>query len=145
MSTKKTVFIDGAISPEKIAKSISNHQNKKNIGGHSIFLGQVREDIVGDKFVKAIEYSTYKELAEIKIHQIREDIFAKYPLVCLHIYHSIGTVLAGELCFFVFTSSQHRKPAQDACDEIVERVKSEVPIWGKEIFYDDTHQWKTNN
>jgi molybdopterin synthase catalytic subunit len=32
----------------------------------------------------------------------------------------------------------------DACTETVERLKAELPIWGKEIFEDDSFQWKTN-
>jgi molybdopterin synthase catalytic subunit len=75
---------------------------------------------------------------------IREEIFAKYPLVCMHVHHSLGKINAGEICLFVFTSSTHRKAAIDACEETVERIKSFLPIWGKEIFEDDSHQWKVN-
>lgn len=137
-------FVEGAISPEKVAQSISAHQHKSNIGGHSIFLGQVRRDEIDGKSVQAIEFTAYKEIAEQKIAEIREAIFAKYDLTCMHIYHSVGTIAAGELCFFVFTSSKHRKPAQQACDELVERFKAEVQIWGKEIFEDNSYQWKEN-
>jgi hypothetical protein len=49
----------------------------------------------------------------------------------------LGEVEVGELCLFVFTSSKHRKAAMDACDELVERIKTELPVWGKEIL--DTH------
>ena len=76
----KNSFIEGAISPEKIATSIAHHQHKTNIGGHSIFLGQVRADEIDQKVVKAIEFTTYRELAEQKIATIREDIFEKYAL-----------------------------------------------------------------
>lgn len=140
----KNCFVEGPILPEKIAASIAKHQPKTNIGGHSIFLGQVRADEVDGKIVKAIEYTTYREIADQKLAIIREDIFEKYPLTCLHIYHSLGIVNTGEICLFVFTSSKHRKPAQDACEELVERIKAEVPIWGREIFSDESHQWKKN-
>ncbi len=141
----KNIFVEGAISPGFIADSIAKHQTKTNIGAHNIFLGQVRSDVVDDKIVKAIEYTSYQELANEKMNAIREDIFAKYALTCMHIYHSLGVVNAGEICLFVFTSSKHRKVAIDACTEMVERIKAELPIWGKEIFEDDTHQWKQNN
>jgi molybdopterin synthase catalytic subunit len=32
----------------------------------------------------------------------------------------------------------------DACNEIVERLKAELPIWGREIMEDNSHQWKVN-
>ncbi|WP_295201839.1 molybdenum cofactor biosynthesis protein MoaE [uncultured Chryseobacterium sp.] len=139
------IFIQGAISPQLISDSIAKHSVKKNIGAHSIFLGQIREDIIDNRLVKAIEYTAYEEMALEKMHDIREDIFSRYELTCMHVYHSLGTVNAGEICLFVFTSSKHRKMAMDACDELVERIKSELQVWGKEIFNDETHQWKVNN
>lgn len=142
---KKSIFVEGAISTEKIASSIAAHQSKKNIGGHAIFLGQVRADEIEGKTVQAIEFTAYQELAEKKIAELREDMFAKYSLTCMHILHSLGVIYAGELCFFVFTSSRSRKPAQDACSELVERIKADVPIWGKEIFEDQSHKWKENH
>lgn len=139
------IFIQGAISPQLISDSIAKHSVKKNIGAHSIFLGQIREDIIDNRVVKAIEYTAYEEMVLEKMHDIREDIFSRYELTCMHVYHSLGTVNAGEICLFVFTSSKHRKMAMDACDELVERIKSELQVWGKEIFNDETHQWKVNN
>ena len=146
MKTKvKNIFIEGAIPSEKIAHSIQSHGVKTEIGAHSIFLGQVREDIKeNNQRVVAIEYSAYEEMALEKCHEIRESIFEKYPLTCMHIYHSLGTVKTGELCLFVFTSSQHRKAAIEACNELVERIKLELPIWGKEILDSSDYVWKEN-
>lgn len=142
---KKNIFVEGAVLPSLIADSIAKHASKKQIGAHSIFLGQIRADQIDGKTVRAIEYTTYSDLALDKMLEIREAIFEKYPLSCMHIYHSLGRVQAGEICFFVFTSSGHRKAAIAACEEVVERIKQELPIWGKEIFEDDSHQWKVNN
>ena len=138
-------MVEGAISPSFIGESIAKHSSKKDIGAHSIFLGQVRNDIINDKKVKAIDYTSYIEMAEDKFHEIREDAFKKYSLTCMHIYHSIGKVNAGEISLFVFTSSIHRKDAIKACEEIVEKIKKEVPVWGKEIFEDESSQWKINS
>lgn len=140
----KNVFIDGPISPEKIATSIAHHQVKTNIGAHDIFLGQVRADEIDGKKVVAIDYSAYEEMANQEFHNIREAAFDKFDLSCMHIYHSKGIVKAGELCLFVFTSSAHRKEAMDACRFLVEEIKANVPIFGKEVFEDNTHVWKEN-
>jgi len=140
----KNIFIQGPIASSFIADSIQKHSSKTDIGGHSIFLGQVRADTIGEKKVSSIEYTTYEEMAIEKMYTIREDIFAKYPLTCMHVYHSLGKIAAGEICLFVFTSSAHRKAAIDACEETVERLKAELPIWGKEMFEDETYTWKEN-
>ncbi len=141
----KKVFVEGPISGAFIGESITKHQSKTDIGAHDIFLGQVRADEIDGKKVVAIDYSAYTEMADTAFHEIREAAFAKYTLSCMHIYHSLGVVKAGEICLFVFVSSKHRKMAFDACREIVEEIKAKVPIFGKEIFEDESHQWKTNS
>lgn len=140
----KNIFVQGAIAPAFVAESIQKHSTKTNIGAHSIFMGQVRSDKVDDRTVTAIEYTAYEAMALEKMHTIREEIFSKYPLTCMHIHHSLGTVKAGDICLFVFTSSGNRKAAIAACEEVVERIKNELPIWGREIFDNETHQWKEN-
>ena len=146
MSDKKpkNIFVEGPVSPVKIGEDIAHHQKKTNIGAHSIFMGQVRADSVDGAAVLAIEYTAHQEMALSAMHEIREAIFTKYPLTCLHITHSLGLVKAGEICLFVFASAVHRKEAIAACEEVVERIKKELPIWGKELFDDNQYQWKEN-
>jgi molybdopterin synthase catalytic subunit len=141
---KKTVFVEGAISADFIGNSIAKHQSKTTIGAHDIFLGQVRADVIDDKKVVAIEYSCYGEMAESEFDRIREAAFEKFDLVCMHIYHSIKTVKVGEICLFVFVSAKHREAAFKALTFIVEEIKAHVPVFGKEIFEDESHQWKVN-
>jgi molybdopterin synthase catalytic subunit len=147
MSEKKRreVFVDGPISPQKIGESIAKHSTMTGIGAHSIFLGQVRADVKQGKQVIAIEYTCYREMADEVLFNLRELVFSKFQLSCMHIYHSLGTVKAGEISLFVFTSSPHRKMAIDACSFIVEEIKKNVPVWGKEILEDETYIWKQNN
>ena len=140
----KNIFVAGPILPAFIGESIQHHSNKTNIGGHSIFLGQIRADVQNGQTVAAIEYTTYEAMALETMHEIREAIFSKYELTCMHVYHSLGKVAAGEISLFVFTSSVHRKAAIDACEETVERIKSELPVWGKELFENEGYQWKEN-
>lgn len=146
MSEKRRhkVFVNGAIRPDFIAESIAKHSGKTNIGAHDIFLGQVRDDIIDGKEVQAIEYSAYEEMAEEKFHEIREMAFSRFNLVCMHIYHSLGKVKTGEISLFVFVSSQHRTEAFDACRFLVEEIKANVPIFGKELFDDESYSWKVN-
>jgi molybdopterin synthase catalytic subunit len=140
----KNIFVNGAISPTFIAEKIAAHQSKTDIGGHSIFLGQVRADTIENKKVVAVDYTSYEQMAMEQMAAIREMIIEKYLLNCMHVYHSLGKIKTGEICLFVFTSAQHRKAAMQACSETVELLKTELPIWGKEIFEDNSFQWKIN-
>lgn len=138
------IFVPGPVTAGFIGDSIQKHSSKTDIGAHSIFLGQVRADLIGEKKVKAIEYTAHEQLALKMMHEIRESAFITYDLTCMHVYHSLGTVAAGGISLFVFTSSPHRKAATEACREVVERIKAELPVWGQEIFEDNTRQWKEN-
>tara|TARA_B110000977_G_scaffold198819_1_gene284584 strand:- start:625 stop:1068 length:444 start_codon:yes stop_codon:yes gene_type:complete len=141
----KNVFMDGAISSQFIGESIAKHQSKTTIGAHNIFLGQVRADEVDGKQISAIDYTAHQEMANAKFFEIRETTFEKFNLTCMHIYHSLGEVKAGEICLFVFVSSPRRKEVFKALEYIVEEIKAKVPVFGKELFEDESHQWKVNN
>ncbi len=148
----KDIFVVGAIDPAFIAMSIAKHATRTDIGAHEIFLGQVRADAVvgADEHplattVAAIEYTAYREMALERMTTIREEAFAKWPsITCLHVHHSLGTIPAGALCFMVFASAPHRMAAREAVAWVVDRIKSELPIFGREILSDSTHLWKTN-
>jgi molybdopterin synthase catalytic subunit len=140
----KNIFITGAIDPVFITAQIAKHSNKTGIGGHSIFLGQVRADQTVNGRVEAIEYTSHEEMALEKMDEIREEIIAGHKLTCLHVFHSLGLVKAGAICLFVFASAPHRKEAMEACEACVERIKAELPVWGKEITDSGDIHWKVN-
>ena len=127
-------FIDGAIPPNLITGFLQT-----GCGAHSIFLGQVRDE---SGTVTAIDYTAYEDMALDKMHEIRETIFARHPLTCLHVYHSLGRVAAGEISLFVLASAPHRRAAIDACAETVEAIKASLPVWGREIFEQGQSRWK---
>lgn len=146
METKpiKNCFIEGSISSKYIGDSIAKHQTKTSIGAHQIFLGQVRADKIDGESVIGIEYSAHEEMSNKMFHKIREKAFERYELTCMHIYHSLGLVKAGEICLFVFVSSKHRREAMRAIEFIVEEIKFMAPVFGKEILENSKHKWKVN-
>lgn len=148
----KDIFVDGPIDPAFVAQSIAKHSTRTDIGAHEIFLGQVRavtpvaDDRPPATGVTAIEYTAYREMALERMTTIREEAFTRWPaMTCLHVHHSLGTIKAGELCFMVFASAPHRQQAREAVAWVVDAIKSELPIFGKEILSDKTHIWKRNS
>ena len=146
MNTKehkvRDIFVHGPIDPLSIGESIAKHSTKTSIGAHEIFLGQVRADAIDGALVEAIEFSAYEEMALVAMTAIREEAFARWPITCLHVHHSLGRIAAGELCFMVFASAPHRKEAREAVAYVTDQVKARLPIFGKEIFGDGSHAWK---
>jgi molybdopterin synthase catalytic subunit len=149
----KDIFVDGPIDPAFIATSIAKHATRIDIGAHEIFLGQVRADTVARaddrppaETVVAIEYTAYRPMALERMTAIREEAFAQWPsMTCLHVHHSLGAIPAGQLCFMVFASAPHRQAAREAVAWVVDRIKAELPIFGREVLSDATHLWKTNS
>lgn len=149
---ERDIFVEGAIEPGFIAESISKHATRLDIGAHEIFLGQIRADMGADpgkaqsaNTVTAIEYTAYKDMALERMTAIREEAFERWPAItCLHVYHSLGKIPVGQLCFMVFASAPHRQQAREAVAYVVDAVKKDLPIFGRELFDDDTHKWKTN-
>lgn len=141
----KDIFVEGPIDPAFIGTSIAKHATRTDIGAHEIFLGQVRSDTVDGRVVTAIDYTAYRDMALERMTAIREEAFAKWPsMTCLHVHHSLGPVKAGELCFMVFASAPHRQAAREAVAFVVDRIKAELPIFGKEIVEGGRHSWKVN-
>lgn len=144
MSIQTSIFKEGAISPEFIAKCITELQSEIRVGGHDIFLGQVRADELDGKKVGAIVYTAYEEMANKKAQEIAEQAVADHGLSSLQIYHSLGEVKAGEICLFVFASAPHRKEVFTGLNQAVEALKAELPVFGKEVWSDASSTWKVN-
>ena len=146
---KRDIFMEGAIPASFIAESIAKHNTRTDIGGHEIFLGQVRADVIPGltrNRVEAIEYTAYRDMANEQMTIIREEAFARWPtMTCLHVHHSLGVIKAGELCFMVFASAPHRQQAREAVAWVVDRIKAELPIFGKEVLDEGGHVWKSNS
>jgi len=141
-----TVLINGPITREIISSRIDLLSQKKELGGHSIFLGQVRADVKGIRKVKAIEYSAYEEMAGKEAEVIKKAILEEFSDVkSVDILHATGKVMAGEVSLLILVSAGHRQQAMAACSKTVELIKEKLPVWKKEIFEDNTHEWAQNH
>jgi molybdopterin synthase catalytic subunit len=141
MGTK--YLTDGPVSQNLISHLIEKIGEKTDSGGHMIFLGQVRADIINGKEVKAIEYSAYESMVNVEAENIKKQILSQFGDVkSIDIIHSTGVVNAGELSLVVLVSAGHRLQAFQACSKTVELIKDKLPVWKKEIFDDDSHMWK---
>lgn len=142
---KENILINGPVPQSRISSILEALGNDTGAGGHSLFLGQVRADVAGARRVKAIEYSAYESMVREEAEKIKKSIMTEYDdLNSITILHSMGIVKAGEISLFVLVSAGHRHQAIEACSKIVEMIKEKLPVWKKEIFEDNTCEWKQN-
>jgi molybdopterin synthase catalytic subunit len=138
-------LINSPIFPDIISAHLAKIGSRKETGGHSIFLGQVRDDMMGGKRVAAIEYSAYEPLLNVEADKIVAEIRKEFEdVLSVVILHSYGIVKAGEISLMVIVSAGHRDHATRACRQAVELIKERLPVWKKEIFEDDSHHWREN-
>jgi molybdopterin synthase catalytic subunit len=138
-------LINGPVMPGAISEIVAKGGQNQECGAHSLFVGQVRRDLTDGKYVRAIEYSAYEEMVIGEADKIYKSILSEFEdVMSIDIIHSKGLVKAGEISLLVMVSAGHRDHASRACAKTVELIKEKLPIWKKEIFEDNSGQWKEN-
>lgn len=138
------IFLHGPVPAELVTQEIAQLARHHQIGAHSLFIGQVRNDVHKRQPVMAIRYTAYETMANEKALEICRELSEKFALEEIRIWHSLGDVKAGEISLFVLVAARHRRAALDACSEAVERLKKELPVWGQELYADNFSLWKEN-
>jgi len=142
----KNYLINGPVTLNEISLHLNRMGEMTDVGGHSVFIGQVRADIINGKRVEAIEYSAYESMVKTEADLIKEAVLTEFSDArSVDIVHSTGIVKAGEISLFVLVSAGHRQHAIQACTKTVELIKEKLPVWKREIFNDNTYNWKQNN
>ncbi|MGP4040587.1 molybdenum cofactor biosynthesis protein MoaE [Gracilibacillus sp. D59] len=131
MTDKLFEIVEDPISVELLIKKVED----RNAGAITTFIGTVRE-ITGDKKTIYLEYQAYKPMAEKMLAQIGKEINEKWPNTKVAITHRVGSLEISEIAVVIAISSPHRKPAYQANEYAIERIKQIVPIWKKEQWQD---------
>ncbi|HEY7927850.1 MAG: molybdenum cofactor biosynthesis protein MoaE [Candidatus Dormibacteria bacterium] len=107
-------------------------------GAVACFVGRVRNHSDGVP-VRALDYEAYGPMALARMHGIAQDARARHDLATVVILHRVGTLVVGDVAVLVVTTAAHRGPALDACREVIEAVKADVPIWKREHTAEGAH------
>jgi molybdopterin synthase catalytic subunit len=110
-------------------------------GAQAIFLGTVRNAHDGRPVV-AIDYSAYDAMAEKVLERISAELAAEAPGLRLALRHRLGRLAVGEASIAIVAASPRRDGALAAIRTALERVKSEAPIWKREIYADGGERWR---
>jgi molybdopterin synthase catalytic subunit len=80
----------------------------------------------------ALELEAYPGFTEVEIGRIAEGARSRFGLDDYVILHRVGAIAPGEPIVFVATASRHRRAAFEACDFLMDYLKSRAPFWKKE-------------
>ncbi|WP_395674195.1 molybdenum cofactor biosynthesis protein MoaE [Phenylobacterium sp.] len=79
-----------------------------------------------------LELEAYPGFTEAAIARIADDARTRFDLQDLRILHRVGEIAPGEPIVFVATAARHRRAAFEACDFLMDYLKSRAPFWKKE-------------
>ncbi|PJJ61441.1 molybdenum cofactor biosynthesis protein MoaE [Compostimonas suwonensis] len=102
------------------------------------FQGVVR-DHDRDRTVRALDYRAHPE-AERFLRECCERVAERSGLAVAAV-HRVGSLVVGDLALVAAVAAPHRREAFEACAELVELVKHEVPIWKRQHFDDGVSEW----
>ncbi len=80
----------------------------------------------------ALELEAYPGFTDVAIGDFAEAAKARFHLHDYHIVHRVGRIAPGEAIVFVATAASHRREAFEACDFLMDWLKSRAPFWKKE-------------
>lgn len=118
-----------SIRPDALAVEFAARAS--GAGAIASFTGIVRKE--NEREVAALFLDHAGAITEREIERAAAHARSRWPLIELAIVHRIGSVKAGEPVVFVATAAAHRRAAIEACDFLVDFLKTDAPFWKKEI------------
>ena len=111
------------------------HQANTGVGAVLGFVGYVRDFNDGLE-VRGMLLEHYPGMTEKALDKIVLEAAQRWPLLKLEILHRVGALEPGEPIVFVGVASAHRQAAFQACDFVMDYLKTRAPFWKKETTED---------
>ncbi|WP_297480283.1 molybdenum cofactor biosynthesis protein MoaE [Ferrovum sp.] len=97
------------------------------------FVGTVR-DMSGETAITHLWIEHYPGMTEKSLAAILEEARLRWPLLGVRVIHRVGALAPGDAIVLVIVASTHRGPAFEACEFIMDYLKTQAMFWKKERF-----------
>jgi molybdopterin synthase catalytic subunit len=104
-------------------------KDRSEVGAVATFTGIARAEAGA---TVALELEAYPGFTEAEIGKIADGARVRFGLDDFLILHRVGKIAPGEPVVFVATAARHRRAAFEACDFLMDYLKSKAPFWKKE-------------
>ena len=103
------------------------------VGAVASFIGTVRDRNGGGAGeVAAMELEHYPGMTEKAIDAMIDEAEARFDIRAARVVHRVGPLLPGDQIVLVAVSSAHRGQAFQACEFLMDYLKTQAPFWKKE-------------
>lgn len=114
-----------------------------SFGASAVFVGSMRDFNQGEA-VSCMTLEHYAGMTERQLTQLAEQAIHQHGLIDVLLLHRIGTIHPNDPIVLVATWSAHRAAAFQACQEMMEALKSRATFWKKETIADG-ERWVEEN
>jgi molybdopterin synthase catalytic subunit len=104
-------------------------RGRSEVGAVATFTGLARAEAGATTI---LELEAYPGFTEAEIGKVADRSRARFGLDDVLILHRVGQIAPGEPVVFVATAARHRRAAFEACDFLMDYLKSKAPFWKKE-------------
>lgn len=101
------------------------------VGAVVAFVGTVREHSSGQA-VSRMELEHYPGMTEAAIEAMVDEAFARFDIRAARVIHRVGPLEARDQIVLVLVTSAHRGQAFQACEFLMDYLKTQAPFWKKE-------------
>jgi molybdopterin synthase catalytic subunit len=101
------------------------------VGAVASFIGTVRDRSDGAG-VSAMELEHYPGMTERAIEAMMDAALQRFDIRGARVVHRVGHLLPGDQIVLVAVSSAHRGQAFQACEFLMDYLKTQAPFWKKE-------------
>jgi molybdopterin synthase catalytic subunit len=108
-------------------------------GGTAVFVGTVRDED-HRRAVTLLSYSAHPDAVDA-LRTVMEKVAAEHGVRALAAVHRVGDLAVGDIAVAVAASAPHRAEAFEACRQLIDDLKAQVPIWKHQLFTDGDEEW----
>lgn len=128
---------EGLLETQSLENQVANASSK--VGAVVSFSGLVRDfNDRGD--IKGLELEHYPGMTEKSLEGIVNKAADRWDIIAASVAHRVGKIWNGEVIVHVSVASQHRRNAFEACEFIMDFLKTDAPFWKKELS-EDGDRW----
>jgi len=138
----RTIWVDLLADPiarEKVHEFVCGDET---LGGVVTFEGVTRaeNDEEHGQLIR-LDYEAYGSMAIRVLRDLANSAQDRFGAQRVAILHRTGSVPPGDPSVIISVATAHRAEAFDACRWLIDTLKTEVPIWKKDVFEDGFTRW----
>ena len=103
------------------------------------FIGYVRQRDHGES-VEVLDYSSHPSADDVA-RDLAARLAADGRVIRIGVVHRTGRLTVGDIAVVAAVSAEHRREAFEACSELVDEVKAQLPVWKRQEFADGSEEW----